>query len=93
MKAANEDPYDIKKFQEVLGESYMMIPDSTARLKQSLEDLASYVASGEVAEECKGSEWYAKAMDVLERGRSRWDDNNASVEETRLDDLKDGEVF
>jgi tubulin-specific chaperone A len=39
MKSENRDPYDIKKFQEVLDESHMMIPDSKSRLKQTLAKL------------------------------------------------------
>merc|ERR1719473_1956374 len=37
------DEYDVKKAEEVLGESYMMIPDSEARMKQSVEDLFAFL--------------------------------------------------
>lgn len=37
------DRYDIKKFQEVLSESHMMIPDSTCRRDRALADLKEYV--------------------------------------------------
>ena len=44
MKDDNKDPYDIKKFQEVLGESHMMIPDSISRRDKTLDDLKEFVA-------------------------------------------------
>lgn len=39
MKEEGKDFYDIKKFNEVLDESKMMIPDSEARLKRNVEEL------------------------------------------------------
>lgn len=39
MKEEGKDFYDIKKFNEVLDESKMMIPDSEARLKKNVEEL------------------------------------------------------
>ena len=47
LKEEKRDIYDIKKFEEVLGESYMMVPESEGRLKRSLEDLASFLDSDE----------------------------------------------
>ena len=46
MKAEGKDPYDIKKQEEVLQESYMMIPDSKARLAAAVEDLKAFVVGG-----------------------------------------------
>ena len=37
MKDDGKDEYDIKKQEEVLGESYMMIPDSKNRLEAAVE--------------------------------------------------------
>jgi tubulin-specific chaperone A len=93
MKANNQDPYDIKKFEEVLGESYMMVPDSSTRLKQTLEDLASYIESSEVTDDVKGSEWYKQAVDLLEQEKSRYEDKSYVLEETKVDDLAEGEAF
>lgn len=39
MRDENRDAFDIKKFEEVLQESYMMIPDSKNRLEKATEDL------------------------------------------------------
>lgn len=43
MKEGGRDPYDIKKQEEVLQESYMMIPDSKARLAAAAEDLKAFL--------------------------------------------------
>mmetsp|Transcript_15613 Transcript_15613/g.19042 ORF Transcript_15613/g.19042 Transcript_15613/m.19042 type:complete len:110 (+) Transcript_15613:111-440(+) len=47
MKADGKDPYDIKKFEEVLGESHMMIPDSQNRYKKTLDDLKEFMTTHE----------------------------------------------
>lgn len=38
----NKDQYDTKKFQEVLDESHMMVPDSESRLGKAVEDLKAF---------------------------------------------------
>lgn len=43
MKDQGKDIYDIKKQEEVLQESYMMIPDSKARYQNALEDLQAFM--------------------------------------------------
>ena len=97
MKANNRDPYDIKKFEEVLGESYMMIPDSNARLKQALQDLADYIESSEVTEEYQSNKWYHQAKELLEQQQNQTqkqdDTTSEEIIETKVDDLQDGEVF
>merc|ERR1719263_1870863 len=54
MKDDGIDPWTVKKAEEVLGESYMMIPDSEKRLKESIEDLFAFMQEfgedGEVKE-------------------------------------------
>ena len=92
MKAANKDPYDIKKFEEVLGESYMMIPDSKSRLKQALEELSSFLQSSEV-EEHKSNEWYVQAQELLAKEKDLLDMGEGDVQETNVEDLKSGEAF
>jgi len=47
MRDDGKDPYDIRKQEEVLQESYMMIPDSKTRLEATLVELNGCV------EECK----------------------------------------
>ena len=72
MKDDNKDPYDIKKFQEVLGESHMMIPDSTSRRDKTLADLKEFVALSrkEEFEDGKNSDlmgcgWMVEASSIL----------------------------
>lgn len=43
------DVYDIRKFEEVLQESYMMIPDSKRRLEASIENLRSVLVNNFLA--------------------------------------------
>eukprot|EP00565_Helicotheca_tamesis_P007717 CAMPEP_0185737432 /NCGR_PEP_ID=MMETSP1171-20130828/30390_1 /TAXON_ID=374046 /ORGANISM="Helicotheca tamensis, Strain CCMP826" /LENGTH=136 /DNA_ID=CAMNT_0028408353 /DNA_START=23 /DNA_END=433 /DNA_ORIENTATION=+ len=91
MRADGKDPYDIKKFEEVLGESYMMVPDSKARLKKSLEDLSLFLKSNldGLDQESKS---VSDAKDILsEHGVS--DKEADDVAETKVDDLKEGEAF
>lgn len=93
MKAQNQDPYDIKKFEEVLGESYMMVPDSTARLEDTLSDLAAYIESSDITEEHKSNEWYKMALELVANHQNTNQDQSDTVEETRVDDLAEGEAF
>ena len=93
MKAANKDPYDIKKFDEVLAESYMMVPDSCARLKQALQDLHAYIQSNEVTEEYKSNEWYIQANELLDKERNRYEYADDTIDETEVENLKEGEAF
>ena len=69
MKNSNDDKYDIKKFQEVLAESHMMIPDSINRRDNALVDLKDYVSL--LTKEEEGNvellecEWMNEAMKIL----------------------------
>jgi tubulin-specific chaperone A len=65
MKDQNKDPYDIKKFIEILGESQMMVPDSQARLRQMLEELAVAVENAASADVASNSEWFLTAQQLL----------------------------
>jgi len=74
---SGRDPYDVKKFREVLGESYMMVPDSEHRLGQAVQDLRDFIkqqqqqqqneaetAASHLDPEDEG-EWYRTACEVL----------------------------
>lgn len=63
MKDEQKDEYDIKKFQEVLDESIMMIPDSETRLQKALDDLKEFM-DGDSCKELNG-EWVNKAQSML----------------------------
>ena len=41
MKDDGKDPYDIRKQEEVLQESYMMVPDSKGRFETSIFELSN----------------------------------------------------
>ena len=47
MRDEDKDPYDIRKQEEVLQESYMMVPDSKARLEAAIEELRAAVEACE----------------------------------------------
>lgn len=81
MKDEGKDVYDIRKFEEVLGESLMMIPDSERRLKESLESLSLFLDTDDTLSD---SECLRKARELL---------HHASEEEilveTHVDDNAD----
>jgi tubulin-specific chaperone A len=86
MKDAKKDPYDIKQFEQVLGESYMMIPDSKARFQLSLEELSLFIDGNPDLD----GEWLSAARSILE------ENGISSVTpafETVVDDLEEGEAF
>lgn len=86
MKDENRDQYDIKMFNEVLLESYMMVKESPTRLLKALEDLSIFVDMNECDTD---TEWYMKAHQVLkEQGFVK-----EELEETNVDNLQDGEAY
>ena len=100
MKDENKDQYDIKKFQEVVGESQMMIPDSSSRRDKALEDLKEFVAllkkdeSGN--DELMKCEWMVEANKIVgvSDADSKVEGNEgADVAETAVEGLADGEAF
>lgn len=105
MKNNNDDKYDIKKFQEVLAESHMMIPDSINRRDNALVDLKEYVSLLKKEEEgnveVMECEWMNEAIKIL--GESKLADDTACKGEERgrndvavltaVDDLAEGEEF
>ena len=92
MKAQKKNPHDIKKFGEVLGESYMMVPDSKNRLEQALSDLSAYVKSTEV-EGLETDEWYIEAISLLRNHFGEVDVMDDLVQETDITDVQEGEAF
>lgn len=98
MKDKKADPYDVKKFEEVLGESYMMVPDSQSRLRKSVLDLSLFMENHADELDCNG-EYFTTAKDILGQhlGKEKIIENNGIVEtdvvETNMSDLQDGEEF
>ncbi|CAB9501509.1 Tubulin binding cofactor A [Seminavis robusta] len=101
MKDEQRDPHDIKKFEEVLGESYMMVPDSETRLRKSLEDLMQFMQSDEYTQrqqQSQTSEWESTAREMLKQQHTGSNDggknaDSCDVQETDVTDLKDDEAF
>lgn len=102
MKDEKKDPYDIKKFEEVLGESQMMIPDSISRRDKALVDLRDFVSTLEKDEagnnELMSCEWMVEAK-KLAPGEEENNDavggggEGADVAITAVDELVEGEAF
>jgi tubulin-specific chaperone A len=102
------DAYDIKRFQQVLDESYMMIPDSQRRYQQSLQDLKNYIlelkdnvtdddsTSSEAKKDALAGEWYEASQLLLEQqeqGHMNEAEPAPTTLQTNLDDLIEGEAF
>jgi len=96
MKDENRDPYDIKKFEEVLSESHMMIPDSNCRRDKALVDLKEFLDIVE-DEELNGNEWMLEAKMILNEGSlnnaGQNENTTGDVVETDIDCLAEGEAF
>lgn len=96
MKDDNKDPYDIKKFQEVLSESHMMIPDSICRKDKALGDLKEFLAALDDGE-LDGNEWLVEAKKILSEagldGEKAGKESGEDVVETSVDGLAEGEAF
>jgi len=95
MRNENRDPYDIKKFQEVLGESVMMVPDSQARWQKSLEELSIFYDANKTDLNPE-SDWFIIAKKILvQNGFLKEDDMMVTddVAVTNVDQLNEGEAF
>mmetsp|Transcript_31968 Transcript_31968/g.48314 ORF Transcript_31968/g.48314 Transcript_31968/m.48314 type:complete len:85 (-) Transcript_31968:13-267(-) len=64
MKDEMKDGYDIKKFEEVVGESSMMIPDSKRRLNENIESLRLFLDTASGLH--KDSNLYAQAQEFIQ---------------------------
>ena len=94
MVQEGRDPYDIKKFREVLGESEMMVPDSARRMQQAVLDLQSFVQDNQDLE----GEWQEPARRILldyapETSKGVDHGDCPRVVETNVSDLADGDIF
>ncbi|GAB5034939.1 tubulin-specific chaperone a [Nannochloropsis oceanica] len=65
MRERGQDIYDIKKQEEVLQESYMMIPDSKARLQAAVEDLEAFVTEHQEVKGLQESDILAEATALV----------------------------
>lgn len=96
MKDEQKDPYDIKKFEEVLGESQMMIPESISRRDKALGDLQEFIIVLEKDEadnnELMTCEWMVEAKKLAPSDKKTTDEGE-DVAITAVDELADGEAF
>eukprot|EP00793_Prasinoderma_coloniale_P002753 PRCOL_00002235-RA len=69
MKAAGADAHDIKQQQNVLGETLMMIPDCTTRLRGTLEHTEDTIAEHEGDVDAE-SEELAAAKEAVEAAKA-----------------------
>mmetsp|Transcript_19131 Transcript_19131/g.27004 ORF Transcript_19131/g.27004 Transcript_19131/m.27004 type:complete len:137 (+) Transcript_19131:70-480(+) len=86
----SKDQYDIKKFDEVLQESIMMIPDSKARLLKSVEELSLFMDTHSSELNADG-EFYNTAQSVIQDHLPQSSTGDDAI--TNVDDLKEGEAF
>ncbi|KAL3789839.1 hypothetical protein ACHAW5_011262 [Stephanodiscus triporus] len=102
MKDDNGDKYDIKKFQEVLSESHMMIPDSINRRDNALVDLREFLALLKTEEvgnsDLMACEWMGEARKILgeiglDNEEGGCSDEGGDVAVTAVDGLAEGEEF
>ena len=70
MKAAGADAHDIKQQQNVLGETLMMIPDCTTRLRGTLEHTEDTIVRTRLAAAASGPCWSAGARARRQRRRA-----------------------
>ncbi|XP_050510844.1 tubulin-specific chaperone A-like [Diabrotica virgifera virgifera] len=67
-KADGKDEYDLRKQEEVLNESLMMVPDCQRRLAVAFEDLKNIL---ETEKDLQESEDYLAAQKVLEEAKAQ----------------------
>ena len=100
MTENNKDPYDIKKFEEVVGESRMMVPDSQKRLAAAIVDLKQFMEQEKVTTTASDDgEWIKAARKVLEQEAADQEEGSSSTAimdqapSTNVDNLGKGEAF
>lgn len=99
-RCKDKDIYDIKLFENVLAESYMMVPDSERRLHQAMEDLVIFLKEIDDNQNYetidKTGEWFRIADQLLIDNHLRHIENQNHLDKdvvTSVDDLAEGEAF
>lgn len=96
----SKDIYDVRRYEDILKESYTMVPDSSKRLQLAIADLSAYIANNDHLLDLSGA-WYQTAQAILLGNQNAVVDKQYSttsyatnaVPETRIDDLAEGEAF
>lgn len=68
LKEQDKDGYDIKKQEEVLQESLMMVPDCQRRLVKAFEELKNIL---ETEQDLKEAEDYIEAEKILQEAKAQ----------------------
>jgi hypothetical protein len=84
---STKDEYDVKRFEGVLQESLMMVPDSKIRLQKSIEDLSLFLDTACNEEGVKESEWWTIASDLVSK------ENVEEKNDKTVVDVDEGEAF
>lgn len=92
------DQYDCKRRRDIVEETARMVPDSERRLETAVDELQVLVKDPEHIAVLQDSEWYATALQELERqptatARTALHGLNGTTPHTNVDDLQDGEAF
>jgi Tubulin binding cofactor A len=83
----NSDPFDIKQFEKVVGESCMMVPDSQQRYQDALCDLRDFIhhhhqQNDETATtDLSRSEWYPIAREILNQHQHPQETSRSSTKD------------
>ena len=81
MRDESRDIYDIRKQEEVLQESYMMIPDSNRRLGEAIVKLQEALAEEEEEEDSKNEAKIQEARDMVTKYNEKQLDKKEEKEE------------
>jgi hypothetical protein len=57
----SKDIYDVRRYEDILNESCMMVPDASKRLQLAIADLSSYISNNNHILDISGS-WYETAQ-------------------------------
>ncbi|XP_058445799.1 tubulin-specific chaperone A [Malaya genurostris] len=76
LKANGADDHDIRKQEEVLQESMMMVPDCQRRLAKAYEELNEMLKN---EEELKESDQYIAALSILEDAKVNLPNNSMQL--------------
>jgi Tubulin binding cofactor A len=97
-----KDMYDVKRHEQILNESYMMVPDSSKRLQFAMDELSLFFSNHQTILDPTGP-WYLTAQQLLHPQNTNplYSHENKEVEnrtssgvvETNVDDILDGEAF
>eukprot|EP00617_Octactis_speculum_P026571 CAMPEP_0185767776 /NCGR_PEP_ID=MMETSP1174-20130828/45551_1 /TAXON_ID=35687 /ORGANISM="Dictyocha speculum, Strain CCMP1381" /LENGTH=145 /DNA_ID=CAMNT_0028452121 /DNA_START=17 /DNA_END=454 /DNA_ORIENTATION=+ len=91
------DEYDVRKAEEVLGESYMMIPESKNRFQKSLDDLSVFLEEHIKEPAFKDTDELTRALKILSDNDmgTQLENDTALIAQSAAAEIefKEGEIF